>query len=104
MAEFPVQPIPAQPVPPTIDNLLRVYIAARGPSRAEYMAMDDTLTRLAVSLTEVQLEDLIKKGLREEIKDLAMKANVDEIVKVSCETALSNVCNEPANSGHPNRT
>lgn len=84
-------PVPAQPVPPTIDDLLGIYIAARGPSRAEHMAMNDTLTRLAGSLIEANLKDLIREGVREEIKDLAMKANVDEIVKVSCETASSNV-------------
>jgi hypothetical protein len=77
MAEPPVPPVPAQPVLPTIDNLLGVYIAARGPSQAEYMAMNNILTRLADSLTEAKLKDLIKEGVREQLKDLTMKANVE---------------------------
>jgi len=83
MAEPPVPPVPAQPVQPTVDNLLGIYIAARGPSQAEYMAMNNTLTLLASNLTEAKLKDLIREGVREEIKDLTTKNNVDKIVKVS---------------------
>jgi hypothetical protein len=83
MTEPLVPPVPAQPVLPTIDDLLRVYIAARGPSQAEYMAMNNILTRLADSLTEAKLKDLIREGVRGEIKDLVTKANVAKIVKVS---------------------
>jgi hypothetical protein len=67
-------------------DVLGIYLAAYGPSRAELTAMNTTLTRLADSLTEAKLKDLIRKGVREGVKDLAKKANVDEIVKVSCET------------------
>lgn len=83
MAEPPVPPVPAQPVQPTVDNLLGIYIAARGPFQAEYMAMNNTLTLLASNLTEAKLKDLIREGVREEIKDLTTKNNVDKIVKVS---------------------
>jgi hypothetical protein len=83
MADPLVPPVPVQPGLPTVDNLSGVYIAARGPTRAEYLAMNDTLTRLAGNLTEAKLKDLIREGVREEIKDLTTKTNVDKIVKVS---------------------
>jgi hypothetical protein len=48
-----VPPVPAQPVLPTIDNLLGVYIAARDSTQAKYVAMNDTLTRLADSIKDL---------------------------------------------------
>jgi hypothetical protein len=67
-------------------DVLGIYLAACGPSRAELTAMNTTLTRLTDSLTEIKLKDLIREGVRGGVKDLAKKANVDEIVKVSFET------------------
>jgi len=58
--------------------------------------MNATLTRLANSLTEAKLIDLIREGIRERVKDLTKNANVDEIVKVSCETKKG----RPESSSH----
>jgi hypothetical protein len=38
---------------------------------------------------------LIREGVREGVKDLAKKANVDEIIKVSCETKKAGLSHHP---------
>lgn len=94
MAEPPVPPGPVQPAPPTIDDLLGVYIAARGPTRAEYLAMNDTLARLADSIKDLATKD--------DLKELATKASVEATVKVSCEVSLSLKGSDPDLEARPN--
>jgi hypothetical protein len=67
-------------------DVVGIYFAAHSPSQADFTAMNTTLTRLANSLTGAKFEEWTREGVREGVKDLDKEANVDEIVKVSCET------------------